>query len=121
MTKSSRHASVTDRHDRESSTDAPEASPGASRVSRDPRLRSIAARSRRSSCRAFRENARRRWPEPPLTRSTPAPSSRLAQKPSSARAWRMTPSGRRPARRRRYAATRSRPRRFPRHQRRRRW
>ena len=88
-----------------------------------PALRSLANRSRRSmASRVPRKRAAAIPPSALLTRSTrePLASSRIAQTPSSARVSRTTPSGRRPARRRRYAATRSRPRRFPRHQRRRR-
>ena len=88
-----------------------------------PALRSLANRSRRSmASRVPRKRAAAIPPRALLTRSTrePLASSRIAQTPSSARVSRTTPSGRRPACRRRYAATRSRPRRFPRDQRRRR-
>ena len=75
MSESSRHARVANRVDRDTATDTSDAPPGASRVSRDPRLCSLATRSRRSMpSRVPRKRAAAVTPRARLTRLDPRTS-----------------------------------------------
>ena len=90
MTESSRQARVTDRPNTETSTDATDASPGASRVSRDPPFAASRTDLDARWLRAFRGNARRDTPKRPADPLEPRTSRLVSNRAETVLGSRLT-------------------------------
>jgi len=90
MTESSRQARVTDRPNTETSTDATDASPGASRVSRDPPFAASRTDLDARWLRAFRGNARRDTPKRPADPLDPRTSRLVSNRADTVLGSRLT-------------------------------